>query len=439
LEYKIKVISLGCDKNLVDSENMMGILKKDSFTFTPNIVDADIVIINTCGFIESAKEESIEKIFEVVSQRKKGQVIIVAGCLAQRYYKELMEEIPEIDGVVGTGSFHKITKAINQCIEGEKTLLVDTPDKYEFYDLPRIYTTSKPTAYIKIAEGCSNRCSYCIIPELRGSYRSRPKEFVLKEIAALRQKGIKEAILVAQDTTSYGYDLYNNYRLKDLLLDICNTTDIEWVRLLYCYPTRIEEDLLKVIAANKQICNYLDIPLQHCSDKILKKMGRPFDKSYINLLIDNIRCEIPEISIRSTFIVGFPGETDIDFEELLCFLEEKKIDKVGFFMYSEEEGTPASRIPNKVPEEVKRKRFSKVYELQMDISLKINQKLKNRILKVLIEGYDEEKRMYYGRSYREAPDVDGLIYVKGKQLKLHEFYNVQIKQCYEYDLTGEVL
>jgi ribosomal protein S12 methylthiotransferase len=440
LKKEIGVISLGCPKNLVDSEIMLGLLKKKDYVITNNQENADIIIINTCGFIESAKQESINTILEMVKfKERKCQLIIVTGCLAERYKEQIMNEIPEIDAVIGTGNYSEIAEVIEKAYNGEKTVLYGKLKGTEYLENDRVISTDSGFAYLKIAEGCDNCCTYCVIPSLRGGFRSRKVEDIVKEAVFLADSGVKELIIVAQDTTGYGTDIYNGKKLVDLIRELSKINKIEWIRILYCYPEEINEELINEIAINKKVCKYIDIPIQHISDKILKLMGRRGKGSEISSLLNKLRERVPGIIIRTSIIVGFPGEDENDFDEILSFIKENKFDRLGVFTYSREEGTPASKLKQQVNKSTKTKRHNKIMEIQNKICHIKNSERLNKIYNTIVEGVSEDGIFYFGRTYAETPDIDGLIYFTGKtQLEKGEFVNVKILNIDEYDLIGEV-
>lgn len=441
LKKKIGLVSLGCPKNLVDSEIMLGILKDNNFDITNQQSKADIIIINTCGFIDSAKEESINTILEM-AECKKGlcKYLIVTGCLAERYKEEIRELLPEVDAVVGTGNYGNIAEVIDKLCLGDRPVMCGNLAEIDYLEKDRLISTLSGYAYLKISEGCNNNCTYCIIPQLRGPYRSRKIENILNEARVLSKKGAKEIILVAQDTTRYGIDMYGEKKLVNLVKDLEQIQGIEWIRLLYCYPEEIGDDLLKEMLRNKKLCRYFDIPIQHISDKILKMMGRRGTAKEIKDLINKIRENVPGAMIRTTFIVGFPGETEDDFEELYNFVKEYEFDKVGVFMYSREEGTPADKLKLQVDEKIKTYRFEKLMSLQKEISFKKNSLRLGNQYKVIVEGVSDDGIFYYGRTYCEAPDIDGLVYFTSKEpLNIGSFVNVKILNIEEYDIIGEVL
>jgi len=422
---KIHVLTLGCPKNLVDSEILISRLK-DNFKIVEKPEKAEIVIINTCGFIESAKQESIDKIFEAISLKEKGKVesVYVMGCLSERYKNELEKEIPEVDKFFGVEQFPEI---LNE-------LRVDY--KYELLGEREILTTGH-FAYLKISEGCDNPCSFCAIPLIRGRHVSRPMEEIIKEAEKLAWKGVKELIIIAQDTTYYGLDIYGERKLAELLLKLSQIDGIEWIRLMYAFPSKFPEEVIDVIAQNPKICKYIDIPIQHISDKILKSMRRGITKRKTIELLEKIREKIPDVAIRTSLIVGYPGDTEEEFEELLNFVNEFKFDRLGVFTYSQEEGTPAFELGNPVPSEEKERRMALIMKAQHDIIIEKNEKMIGRKLKVLID--KKEKNYYVGRTQWDAPEIDLEVLVEGKDLKVGEFYQVEIYDFFEYDLIGRVV
>ena len=420
---------------------MLSILNKNKYSLTKNPIDADIIVVNTCGFIESAKEESINTILELSNLKHRGncKVIIVTGCLAQRYVDELSKELPEVDAFLGTTNFNEISDVINTVLKEKKQLAqVGNINDEVIYDIPRVLTTPSYTAYLKIAEGCDNYCTYCIIPKLRGNYKSRPMEKIIDEAKHLAANGVKELIIIAQDTTRYGKDLYGNYKLVELLDSLSKIESIKWIRLQYSYPDIIDDELIHLIKNNKKICNYMDIPIQHCNDEILKKMNRNTSKESILNLIDKLRKTIPDIAIRTSLIVGFPGESNEQFNDLVNFIEDVKFDRLGVFSYSREEGTSAAKYQDQIPDEVKKKRQNKIMELQQQISYKNNLEKVGKIYDILIEDRVEDN-LYIGRSEYDAPEVDGLVYVKtNSKLKVGSFVKAKIIDALEYDLMGEI-
>lgn len=434
-------VSLGCAKNLVDTEIMLGALTDRDIQITDDPEQADILIINTCTFIDSAKEESISTILQMSEFKKQGKcrAVIVAGCLGQRYQQELLDELPEVDAIIGTGAWHRIGEAVDAVLAGERVLIID--DVNTIYDekMSRITTTPFYSAYIKIAEGCSNCCSYCVIPSVRGGFRSRSIESVVAEAKMLAARGIKEINLIAQDTTSYGKDLYSSPKLVELLKELVKIEGIQWIRLLYCYPKYFSDDLIEIIAKEPKICKYIDLPLQHIHDDILKAMHRRDTRQDIEILLAKLREKIPGVTIRTSFIVGFPGESEAHFETLRQFLLEQKFDRVGVFTYSREESTVAAKLPDQISDEVKQERYHDLMTLQCQISEKLNQDIEGNVLDVLVEGSDSEQPgLVFGRSYREAPDVDGYIYVEGAQgSKPGDIIKVRVVQGFTYDLAAE--
>lgn len=434
---KVLMVSLGCDKNLVDSEVMLGLLREAGHEITNDESEAEAVVINTCAFIKDAQEESINTIIEYGMLKKTGVLkkLIVTGCLSQRYQDEILAELPEIDTIVGAANYDAIVQAISS---EEKTFVTDInymPDKVG----GRIVTTGAAMAYLKIAEGCSKMCTYCAIPYIRGKYRSIPMERLIASAKELAAQGVKELVLVAQETTLYGVDLYGRKMLPDLLHELCRIEDIRWIRLLYCYPEEITDALIDTIAAEEKICHYLDIPIQHSEDVILKRMGRRTCKDDITALITKLRTKIPDIAIRTTLISGFPGETEELHEALLDFVNESEFDRLGVFTYSPEEGTPAAGFDNQVEEQKAEAWRDDIMALQQEISYEKNQELIGKTFTVLIEGYVAEDDVYVGRTYRDAPEVDGMVFVAAPyELMSGTFVQVRITGANEYDLTGEI-
>lgn len=442
MTVKVGVVSLGCPKNLVDSEVMLGFLTKQGYEITNREDAADVLIVNTCGFIEAAKEESIHQILELAKWKSEGQChgLIVTGCLAQRYSNELLAELPEIDAVVGTGEFSRIAQVVEQVLQGKRVAFIDQPRFIYDHQTPRRLTTPRHYAYLKIAEGCDNRCSYCIIPAIRGNYRSRPLESVLAEAEALVGQGVKEIILIAQDTTCYGVDIYGKSRLPDLLRSLARLKNLEWVRWLYGYPGRITDELVETMASEPKVCNYLDLPLQHADPRVLARMNRPVNLEPVKALLHKVRQRLPDVAIRTSFIVGFPGETELEFAHLLDFVQEMRFDRVGVFTYSAEENTPAASLPEQVEEEIKQRRYHQLMQLQQDISRQKNQAWIGRTVPVLIEGQTEgDSRMYYGRTERDAPGIDGMVYIPSAPVQAGDMVLVRITGATEYDLIGEVV
>ncbi|MEY8394893.1 30S ribosomal protein S12 methylthiotransferase RimO [Lachnospiraceae bacterium 45-P1] len=435
-------ISLGCDKNLVDTEKMLGLLNEEGCSFVDDETKADAIIINTCCFIGDAKEESVNTILEMAKMKEEGQLkaLIVTGCLAQRYKNEIVEEIPEVDAVLGTSSCEEIARALKEALNGgERTLVFKDIDAPVSPVTKRLVTTGGHYAFLKIAEGCDKRCTYCIIPYLRGRYRSVPMEQLEKEAGELASRGVKELILVAQETTLYGKDLYGEKKLPELLRRLAAISGIQWIRLQYCYPEEITEELIETMKTEEKVCHYLDIPIQHASDAVLKRMGRRTNHEEIRALIEKLRKEIPDIILRTTFISGFPGETEEDHEILMEFVDEMEFDRLGVFAYSPEEDTPAYGFENQVPEEVKEERRAEIMELQQDIAFEKSEKRKGRVLEVMIEGKVADENAYVGRTYMDSPNVDGLIFVNtGLSLMSGDFVRVRVTGALDYDLIGEV-
>ncbi len=436
---KAGFVSLGCAKNLVDTEVMLGIMQAHGIELTPNPADADILIVNTCAFILSAKEESITTILNLAEYKRGScRALIVAGCLGQLYKRDLLDEMPEVDAVIGTGAWNRIMEAIEEALSGRRVILIGEREIIYNAKTPRLRTTPNYTAYVKIAEGCNNRCSFCSIPLIRGRQISRPIEDVRDEVRRLARLGVKEINLIAQDTTAYGVDLYGKPKLVELLRELVKT-DAHWIRILYAYPRRFTDELIDLIAAEPKICNYVDLPLQHASNKILKLMNRPDTRESIEALLNKIRARIPGVVIRSTFIVGFPGETDEDFMKLRTFLQTQRLDKVGVFTYSREENTAAYDLPDQVTEQVMQERYHDLMSLQSLISQQRNEELEGRELEVLIESRDEEvPQVVAGRSYRDAPEVDGLVYIENDgRSKPGDLVRVKVLAGFVYDVAAE--
>ncbi len=439
---KIFFASLGCDKNLVDSEKMLGLLDDAGHTIIDNENEADIIIVNTCSFIHDAMEESINSIIEYGKLKEEGKLkaLIVTGCLSQRFSKEFSEQLPEVDAVLGTNSYDEIVDAINNVFakKGEN-IYIRSLDKL-VNPQKRMLSTGGHFAFLKIAEGCNKRCTYCIIPSLRGNYRSVPIEDVVSEARVLVSQGVKELILVAQETTVYGMDIYNKKMLPELLDRLQEIEDLRWIRLLYCYPEEIDEKLISSIVRNNKVCHYIDMPIQHCSDKILKLMGRKTDSISLNKIINKLRERIPDIVIRTTLIAGFPGETDADYNNLLEFVKESQFDRLGVFSYSREEGTKAYDMDNQIDNEVKDFRRDKIMEIQQAISTTNNEKLIGQELDVFIEGKLVDDNVYIGRTYRDAPEVDGLFFLNSDRvLNSGDFVRGKVTSFNEYDLIGEII
>ena len=438
---KILFISLGCDKNLVDSEVMLGILADRGFEMTDTEVDADIIIINPCCFINDAKEESINTILEMAEYKKTGpcKALIVTGCLAQRYKQEIVDEIPEVDAVIGTSKYDEIFDAVDQALKGSHFLDVDDLDRLPSVPGKRILTTGGHYAHLKIAEGCDKHCTYCIIPKIRGNYRSVPMEQLLAEAASLAEQGVKELILVAQETTLYGVDLYGKKSLHILLKELAKIKGIRWIRILYCYPEEIYEELIDSMIRNEKVCHYLDIPIQHSSDTMLRRMGRRTSHDDLVRIITHLRERIPDITLRTTLICGFPGETEEMHEELMQFINDMEFDRLGAFTYSPEEGTPAATFEDQVEEELKKDWQADVMELQEEIIYDRNEEMKGRELYAFIEGQVDAENTYVGRTYRDAPDIDGYIFINTDEvLVTGDIVKVRVTGAYEYDLIGEI-
>lgn len=439
---KILFISLGCDKNLVDSEVMLGILADRGFEMTDTEDDADIIIINTCCFINDAKEESINTILEMAEYKKTGpcKALIVTGCLAQRYKQEIVDEIPEVDAVIGTSKYDEIFDAVDQALKGSHFLDVDDLDRLPSVPGKRILTTGGHYAHLKIAEGCDKHCTYCIIPKIRGNYRSVPMEQLLAEAASLAEQGVKELILVAQETTLYGMDLYGKKSLHILLKELAKIKGIRWIRILYCYPEEIYPELIETIKNEKKVCHYLDMPIQHASDAILKRMGRRTTKAQLKETVSLLRKEIPDIVLRTTLIAGFPGETQEQHEELMEFVDEMEFERLGVFAYSPEENTPAASMPDQIPEEVKEERRDAILELQQEIAFDKAADMVGRTLYAMIEGKVADEPAYVARTYADSPDIDGYVFVNtGEMLMSGDFVKVKITGSAEYDLIGELV
>lgn len=444
---KIGVVSLGCPKNLVDSETMLGLIHEEKYEITNDPSEAEIIIVNTCGFIESAKEESINTILQMAEYKKSGscKYIIVTGCLSQRYAEELFNELPEADAIAGVEVYDEIGSIIKRVMNGERFIMLERSKPDVIYTsketfLPRILTTPSYTAYLKIAEGCDNCCSYCAIPKIRGPYRSKPMEQVLKEAKALADNGVKELIVVAQDTTRYGEDLPGGkLLLADLLKELNKIESLKWIRVMYCYPNNFTDELIETFASLDKVCKYVDLPLQHASNRLLASMNRYDTREEVETLLAKLRKRIPGIVIRTTFIVGFPGETNADFEELKEFVEQQRFENAGVFAYSQEEGTVAGAMPNQIPDEIKQERYHELMALQAQISEEIHKDTEGQTLEVLVEGIEEDgSGLHYGRSYREAPDIDGLVFIENPgDIKPGCFVKVNILQGFTYESVGE--
>ena len=432
-------VSLGCDKNLVDSEVMLGLLEKRGYQMTDDETQADIIVVNTCCFIHDAKEESIQTILEMAELRKNGncRALIVTGCLAERYREEITQEIEEVDAVLGTATYDKIVEAIDEALAGKKYLEFQDTDRLPLPEVKRIVTTGGHYAHLKIAEGCNKHCTYCIIPKIRGNFRSVPMEHLLAEAQQLADQGVKELILVAQETTLYGIDLYGKKSLHVLLRELCKIKGIRWIRVLYCYPEEIYDELIETIRDEKKICHYLDLPIQHASDRILKRMGRRTSKEQLIGIIEKLRKEIPDIILRTTLISGFPGETQEDHEELMEFVDTMEFDRLGVFTYSREEDTPAALMDEQIDEEVKEDRRAELMELQQEISFEKNDQMEGKTLTVMVEGYLSDENVYVARTYGDAPGIDGYLFIEtGETLVSGDFAKVRVTGALEYDLVG---
>ncbi|MDO4295447.1 MAG: 30S ribosomal protein S12 methylthiotransferase RimO [bacterium] len=438
---KIMFVSLGCDKNLVDTEKMLSLLEEAGHSFTDNEAEAEAIVINTCCFIGDAKEESVNTILEMAEYKQSGSLkyLLVAGCLAQRYQEEILTEIPEVDGILGTSSYDAIVSVLEQAERGERAVCFHDVSFLPHIGSRRIVTTGGYYSFLKIAEGCDKRCTYCIIPNLRGHYRSVPMEELVEEAKALSEKGVKELILVAQETTLYGVDLYGKKMLPELLHRLAALPKIQWIRIQYCYPEEITDELIAAIKSEEKVCHYLDIPIQHASDPILRRMNRRTNQQELREGIAKLRREIPDIALRTTLISGFPGETQEDHEEVYRFVNEMEFDRLGVFPYSAEEDTPAYAFADQVPEEVKEERRDELMELQQEIAFEKSENMRGRILEVLIEGKIAGEHAYVGRTYMDAPNVDGLIFVQTPlELMTGDFVRVRVTGAQDYDLIGEI-
>ncbi len=439
---KILFISLGCDKNLVDTEFMLGLLASRGYEMTDEEAKADIIVINTCCFIHDAKEESIRNILDMAEYKKQGKVkaLIVTGCLAERYRQEILDEIPEVDEVLGTTAYDRILDAVDRALDGQHSVILSDINALPLPETKRLVTTGGHFAYLKIAEGCDKHCTYCIIPKIRGNFRSVPMERLIKEAKALAEQGVRELILVAQETTLYGMDLYGEKSLHKLLRELCRISGFNWIRILYCYPEEITDDLIRVMKEEPKICHYLDLPIQHANDQILKRMGRRTSKQELVDIIEKLRREIPDICLRTTLITGFPGETDEQHEELMEFVDEMEFDRLGVFTYSPEEGTPAAGMPDQIDEQVKEERQAGLMELQQEIAFENAGKMTGREVLVMIEGKVADENVYVGRTYRDAPNVDGLIFINtDEELLSGDFAKVKVTGAVDYDLIGELI
>lgn len=437
---KILFVSLGCDKNLVDSETMLGILGGRGYTFTDDETEADVIVVNTCCFINDAKEESINTILQMAEYRKTGpcKALIVAGCLAQRYKEEITQEIEEVDAVLGTASYENIAEAIEEALGGQHPMIMDPPD-VPVHTGKRMLTTGGHYAYLKIAEGCDKHCTYCIIPKVRGAYRSVPMEELIDQARELAEQGVKELILVAQETTLYGVDLYGRKRLHELLRELCRIDGIYWIRIQYCYPEEIYEELIQVMKEEEKICHYLDLPIQHASDDILRRMGRKTTKAQLLAVVDHLREEIPDICLRTTLIAGFPGETQEEHEELMEFIDTCEFDRLGVFTYSPEEDTPAAVMDNQIEEEQKELWRDELMELQQEISMDKAEEMIGRELLCMVEGSVADENAYVTRTYKDAPNVDGYLFLQtAETLMTGDFVRARVTGAMEYDLIGEM-
>ncbi len=435
---KVSLVSLGCSKNLVDAEEMMGILESAGFELVADEEDAEIMIVNTCAFIDDAKQESIDCIMELIEYKKKdpNRILIVTGCMSQRYKEELIKEIPEIDIVIGTNEYDKIAGIIKMHTS-DKTEIYCSDEYMSCEKLPRVVTTPDYMAYLKIAEGCDNHCTYCVIPSIRGKYRSRTIEDIVAEAKTLAEKGVKELIVIAQDTTRYGMDIYGEYRLPQLLDELCLIEGIRWIRIHYCYPELVTDELIDTIARQDKVCNYLDIPIQHCNDRILKLMGRRTNKAEILSTIKKLRERIPDVIIRTSLIAGFPTETDEEFDELREFVTEIEFDRLGVFAYSQEEGTAAALLDGQIDEDEKKNRQEVIMIDQAAVSEELNSKKVGKTFEVLVEGYDNLIKQYYGRTYGDSEEIDGKVFfTSDTNCESGDFVNVRITDYMEYDLYG---
>lgn len=439
---KILFISLGCDKNLVDTEVMLGMLASRGYEMTNDEQEANIIVINTCCFIHDAKEESIQNILEMAEYKKNGsaKALIVTGCMAERYRQEILDEIPEVDEVLGTTAYDRILDAVDAALAGQHEVMTADLDALPLPETKRLVTTGGHFAYLKIAEGCDKHCTYCIIPKIRGNFRSVPMERLLKEAQDLAEQGVKELILVAQETTLYGKDLYGEKSLPKLLRELCKISGIRWIRILYCYPEEITDELIQVMKEESKICHYLDLPIQHANDTILKRMGRRTSKQELIDIVQKLRKEIPDICLRTTLITGFPGETQEQHEEVMEFIDTLEFDRLGAFTYSPEEDTPAATFEDQIDEEVKEDRQADIMELQQEIAFDKAEDMIGREVLVMIEGKVADENAYVGRTYRDAPNVDGLIFINTDvELISGDFAKVKVTGALDYDLIGEVI
>lgn len=439
---KILFISLGCDKNLVDTEVMLGMLASRGYEMTNDEQEADIIVINTCCFIHDAKEESIQNILDMAEYKKNGsaKALIVTGCMAERYRQEILDEIPEVDEVLGTTAYDRILDAVDAALAGQHEVMTANLDALPLPETKRLVTTGGHFAYLKIAEGCDKHCTYCIIPKIRGNFRSVPMERLLKEAQDLAEQGVKELILVAQETTLYGKDLYGEKSLPKLLRELCKISGIRWIRILYCYPEEITDELIQVMKEEPKICHYLDLPIQHANDTILKRMGRRTSKQELIDIVQKLRKEIPDICLRTTLITGFPGETQEQHEEVMEFIDTLEFDRLGAFTYSPEEDTPAATFEDQIDEAVKGDRQADIMELQQEIAFDKAEDMIGREVLVMIEGKVADENAYVGRTYRDAPNVDGLIFINTDvELISGDFAKVKVTGALDYDLIGELM
>ena len=443
IKNSVDIITLGCSKNLVDSERLMHRFAEAGYKVRhdPEKVSSEFVVVNTCGFIGDAKEESVNTILEMAELKKEGRckALIVTGCMAQRYKQEILDEIPEVDGILGTSTYDEISNVLKKVLGGSRESCFHDLNALPNVEVPRVVTTGGYYAFLKIAEGCDKRCTYCIIPDLRGSYRSVPMERLIEEAKQLASQGVKELILVAQETTLYGIDLYKKKSLPKLLHELCKIPGIQWIRIQYCYPEEITQELIETIREEEKVCNYLDIPIQHASDRILKRMGRRTNQKQLREMIASLRSQIPDIALRTTLISGFPGETEEDQEEVMRFVDEMEFERLGVFAYSQEEDTPAAEFPDQVPQELKEERRDEIMELQQEISYEKSQSMIGKVLEVMIEGKVADENAYVGRTYMDAPGVDGLIFINTDlDLMSGDFVRAKVTGALEYDLIGEI-
>ena len=439
---KVLFVSLGCDKNLVDSEVMLGLLRDKGHEITNDEAQAEVIVVNTCSFIHDAREESIQTILEMAELKKNGvcRLLIVSGCLAEKNRDEVLEELPEVDAVVGTTAYDTICGVIDKSLAGERVRSFESTDRLPLVETRRVLTTGGYSSYLKIGEGCDKHCTYCIIPMLRGNYRSVPMDYVLEDARKLAAAGVKELNIVAQETTTWGKDIYGEKRLHELLRELCKVEGIRWIRLLYCYPEEITDELIDVIRTEPKICHYLDMPIQHSSDAILRRMGRRTSRSELETVIGKLRKAIPDITLRTTLITGFPGETEENHEDLKSFVRKMEFDRLGVFTYSPEEGTPAEKMAGQVPEELKESRRDELMLLQQQVSAKKTAAMIGKTVEVLVEGRIPEEGVYVGRTYRDAPEVDGYIFLNAQEEIISgDFVTAEVTGADEYDLTGDVI